>query len=105
MIRVLSLGAGVQSSTLLLMAVAGELELDHAIFADTGHEPEPVYRWLEYLQRVSTIPIHVVRDGRGLETGVLEGWAPQDQQCASSRSRNSTSSCGRSVFRRRARRR
>ena len=33
--RVLSLGAGVQSSTLLLMAVHGELKLDRAIFTQT----------------------------------------------------------------------
>ena len=38
--RVLSLGAGVQSSTLLLMACHGELELDAAIFADTQWEPQ-----------------------------------------------------------------
>ena len=35
----LSLGAGVQSSTLLLMAREGELELDAAVFADTRWEP------------------------------------------------------------------
>lgn len=46
-LRALSLGAGVQSSTLLLMAVEGELPtFDVAIFADTGAEPAEVYRWL-----------------------------------------------------------
>lgn len=37
---ILSLGAGVQSTTLLLMALHGELEPipDCAIFADTGAE-------------------------------------------------------------------
>lgn len=38
-VRVLSLGAGVQSSTLLLMAVHGEIQIDRAIFADTQSEP------------------------------------------------------------------
>lgn len=32
--RVLSLGAGVQSSTLLLMGVHGELQIDRAVFAE-----------------------------------------------------------------------
>ena len=42
--RFLSLGAGVQSSTLALMIANGELEpVDSAIFADTGWEPRKVY--------------------------------------------------------------
>lgn len=48
MLKVLSLGAGVQSSTVLLMSCAGELpRLDAAIFADTGWEPQAVYDYLE----------------------------------------------------------
>jgi hypothetical protein len=40
----LSLGAGVQSTTLLLLAVDGRLpKPDVAIFADTGWEPAAVY--------------------------------------------------------------
>jgi hypothetical protein len=50
-LRVLSLGAGVQSSTLLLMSLAGELpRLDAAVFADTGWEPMAVYQHLDRLQ-------------------------------------------------------
>lgn len=50
MIDVLNLGAGVQSSTVLLMSIHGELpKLDHAIFADTGWEPAAVYRQLDWL--------------------------------------------------------
>lgn len=42
--RLLSLGAGVQSTTLALMVVEGTLpQLDGAIFADTGWEPAAVY--------------------------------------------------------------
>lgn len=42
--RLLSLGAGVQSTTLALMACNGHLEsIDGAIFADTGWEPQRVY--------------------------------------------------------------
>lgn len=49
-LRVLSLGAGVQSSTVLLMSCVGELpKLDAAVFADTGWEPQAVYRHLEWL--------------------------------------------------------
>ncbi|MEO3434477.1 hypothetical protein [Inquilinus sp. CAU 1745] len=41
-LRVLSLGAGVQSTTLALMAAHGEIEPmpDCGIFADTGWEPQ-----------------------------------------------------------------
>jgi hypothetical protein len=66
-LRVLSLGAGVQSTTLLLMAVRGELDAvpDCAVFADTGWEPRRVYTHLEWLEREvsGVIPIHRVRRG------------------------------------------
>lgn len=64
--RVLSLGAGVQSSTLLLMACAGELALDAAIFADTGWEPAAVYEWLAFLRHKAdqaAIPLYTVNNG------------------------------------------
>jgi hypothetical protein len=49
--RFLSLGAGVQSSTLALMIAHGELEpVDAAIFADTQWEPRKVYEWLDWLE-------------------------------------------------------
>ena len=52
-LRVISLGAGVQSSTLYLMAVEGLLtpRPDLAIFADTQVEPQYVYEHLEWLDR------------------------------------------------------
>lgn len=66
-LRVLSLGAGVQSSTLLLMAARGEFEHvpDCAIFADTGWEPPHVYEWLDFLEEEvrGVIPIHRVSIG------------------------------------------
>lgn len=61
--RVLNLGAGVQSTVVYLMAVRGELEIDHAIFADTGEEPSSVYRHLEWLMSLDGPPIHIVRKG------------------------------------------
>ena len=48
--RTLSLGAGVQSSTLYLMGVLGKIDFDLAIFADTGDEPAAVYDHLAYLE-------------------------------------------------------
>jgi len=46
--RVLSLGAGVQSTTLLLLVARGALPpLDAAIFSDTGWEPAVVYAHLD----------------------------------------------------------
>lgn len=62
--KVLSLGAGVQSTTVLLMSMEGDLPpLDAAIFADTGWEPKAVYKHLEWLESISTIPIHRVSAG------------------------------------------
>lgn len=46
--RFISLGAGVQSTTMLLMSLNGDLErADCAIFADTQDEPKAVYDHLE----------------------------------------------------------
>ena len=58
--RSISLGAGVQSTVLLLLACAGELphRPDVAIFADTGWEPKQVYQHLDWLEQISTIPIY-----------------------------------------------
>lgn len=56
--RVLSLGAGVQSSTIALMIELGEIEpVDFAVFADTQQEPAPVYRWLDWLESEVSYPI------------------------------------------------
>jgi len=61
----LSLGAGVQSSTIALMAKHGEITPmpDAAIFADTQAEPASVYRWLEWLERQLPFPVHRVSRG------------------------------------------
>lgn len=62
--RVLSLGAGIDSTTLLLMSEHGELpRLDAAIFADTHAEPRAVYEHIARLQSRITIPIYVVTAG------------------------------------------
>jgi len=64
---ILSLGAGVQSSALFLMALHGELGPipDAAIFANTQNEPPAVYAWLDRLEEIGAgrIPIHRVTRG------------------------------------------
>lgn len=66
-LRVLSLGADVQSTTVALMAAHGEIQPmpDLAVFADTGWEPARVYEHLRWLAsgNVLPFPIHVVSAG------------------------------------------
>ena len=64
-LNVLSLGAGVQSSTLALMCEYGEFPVpDAAVFADVGAEPASVYRWLDQLEEMVTkFPIYRVQQG------------------------------------------
>ena len=80
--HIISLGAGVQSSTMALMAAKGEITPmpDGAIFADTMVEPDTVYKWLDWLElqlpfkvhRIShgnlsndmnTVPFYIIKDG------------------------------------------
>jgi hypothetical protein len=62
--KILSLGAGVQSSTLALMIAHGELPMvDCAIFADTQWEPKKVYDWLDWLETKLPFPVHRVTKG------------------------------------------
>ena len=65
--KLLSLGAGVQSTALALMACDGTLPaLDGAIFADTGWEPARVYEHLDRLETVLTaagVPLLRVNNG------------------------------------------
>jgi hypothetical protein len=64
-IHVISLGAGVQSSTMALMAAHGEISPMPvaAVFADTQAEPASVYRWLDWLER--QLPFPVIRTSLG----------------------------------------
>lgn len=66
--RILSLGAGVQSTTVLLLAAEGRVPtFDLAVFADTGWEPAEVYATLDRLEREVAEPagIPLVRVERG----------------------------------------
>lgn len=64
MLNVLSLGAGIQSSTLLLMSCRGVLpKLDAAVFSDTGWESRAVYEHLDWLKEQAAaagIPVAVL---------------------------------------------
>ena len=65
---ILSLGAGVQSSAVLLMSCKGILpKLDGAIFADTGWEPKAVYDYLGDVlmpaAKLANIPVYCVSGG------------------------------------------
>lgn len=62
-LRVLNLGAGVQSTALYLMALDGEIQIDLAIFADTGDEPRSVYEHVEWIKTLDGPEIATVSAG------------------------------------------
>lgn len=78
--RALSLGAGVQSSVLALLLSRSDPRLvelgypkpDVAVFADTGWEPEYVYRHLNWLEEELDYPLIRVSDG-SLKTNLKRG--------------------------------
>ena len=63
-LRILSLGAGVQSSTMALMANEGAFGPlpDYAIFADTGWEPKKVYEHLKWLKTQLKYPVIICKN-------------------------------------------
>ena len=65
MLNIISLGAGVQSSTMALMAAHEEITPmpDCAIFADTQGEPKAVYEWANWLEKQLPFPVHKVTAG------------------------------------------
>ena len=79
-LTVLSLGGGVQSSVMALMAgeslpptgsggAFGRMP-DCAIFADTHWEPPSVYEHIEWLKDRLRFPLYVVDNGRNLREDV-----------------------------------
>ena len=71
-LTVLSLGGGVQSSVMALMAGEGAFDRvpDCAIFSDTRWEPPSIYEHLEWLGDRLSFPLHVVDNGRSLREDV-----------------------------------
>ena len=77
-LTVLSLGGGVQSSVMALMASRGAFDRtpDCAIFADTRWEPPSVYEHLEWLKDQLSFPLYVVDNGRSLREDVKGPYQP-----------------------------
>ena len=86
--RFLSLGAGVQSSATLLLAVRGRIPtFDAAIFADTGWEPANVYRQLARLTRIAGqagIPVVRVSNGHIRKDALDSGTGSRRCPCSPS---------------------
>lgn len=74
-LRILSLGAGVQSTTLALMAARRDIGPmpDAAIFSDTGWEPKAVYKHLEWLEKQLPFPVYRVSTGNIREDLLARG--------------------------------
>ena len=78
-LTVISLGGGVQSSVMALMAGEGAFDRTpdsaifadtHAIFADTHWEPRSIYAHLDWLEGQLHFPLYVVDNGRSLREDV-----------------------------------
>ena len=80
-LRVLSLGGGVQSTVMCLMAEQGHFgnKPDCAIFADTGWEPSAVYKNIDWLESKVSFPIVRTDNGRSLRDDVVAGINAQGQ--------------------------
>ena len=77
-LRVISLGAGVQSSVMALMAAKGEITPmpDCAIFADTMDEPDEVYTHLEWLTKQLPFPVYVTHNDISLSEALIDTNTP-----------------------------
>lgn len=83
-LKVLSLGAGVQSSVLALMAARGDIgpRPDCAIFSDTQFEPQGVYDWLDWLEDQLPFPVYRVSKGN-LKQDTIKGLNSTGQKFSS----------------------
>ena len=71
-LRILSLGAGVQSSTLAMLIEQGKVPMvDAGIFANVGAEPDEVINWLYWLKSKVSYPIYIVQD-RNLKKDLID---------------------------------
>ena len=81
-LQVLSLGAGVQSTVMALMAEQGYdgfQKPDLAIFADTGWEPKAVYKHLDWLENQLSFPVVRVNNGN-IRENILRGVNPEGRK-------------------------
>ena len=72
-LTVISLGGGVQSSVMALMASEGAFGRipDCAIFADTRWEPPSIYTHVRWLAEQVSFPLYVVDNGRSLREDTM----------------------------------
>jgi hypothetical protein len=83
--RVLNLGAGTQSSVILIMADRGLLEpVDYAVFSDPGWEGKAVYEHLLWLEKQVSIPIVRVSAGNIYQDAMQSqiGWSRESAAAA-----------------------
>lgn len=80
-LTVISLGGGVQSSVMALMAAQGRIKPmpDFAVFADTGWEPAGVYRHIDWLETQLPFPVRRVSQGN-IRDDLLAGTNSTGQQ-------------------------
>lgn len=74
-LTVLSFGGGVQSTSLILLALEGSIKIDAAVFADTKWEPVAVYEHVERIRSLCNsvgFPFHVVSAGSLREASLRE---------------------------------
>lgn len=79
-LNVLNFGAGVQSTTVLLMSLDGILpKLDAVIFADTQYEPESVYRHLAWcVEHAASRGLEIsIRSAGNIRDDIIEFWGPR----------------------------
>jgi hypothetical protein len=85
-LQILSLGAGIQSSTLLLMSIRGVLPRLHcAIFSDPGFEGAATHehlKWLKTESEAAGIPVHTVSNGNIVDH-LIDGHAAGKRRYAS----------------------
>ena len=83
-LTVISLGGGVQSSVMALMAANGLVKPmpDFAVFADTGWEPQGVYDHLDWLETQLPFPVRRVQQGN-IRDDILAGTNSTGQQFSS----------------------
>jgi len=83
-LRVISLGAGVQSTAMALMAAHGEITPmpDCAIFADTQNETERTYEHLRWLMSDNVLPFRVHKVSKGnLEQDFIAALRGEKNRC------------------------
>ena len=93
-LTVISLGGGVQSSVMALMASQGAFDAipNCAIFADTHWEPPSLYTHLDWLAERLGFPVYVVDNGRSLRE---DSSGPHHQDSGEAKIRESTAGVSR----------